>query len=78
MSDFSALSQAKQSHIQTPSKLNRLVRKYFKVVYNIETQGMDYIVKEIDQYVVDEEITDFEKLSYVEYWKKVSDLIKGL
>ena len=39
---------------------------------------MDYIVKEIDQYVVDEEITDFEKLSYVEYWKKVSDLIKGL
>ena len=76
--DFSALSQNKRSHAQTPHKLKRLAKSYSKVVRNIDINGLDEIDKEIEQYCYDDDVGHFEDdLSYEDYWKKVSSLTEG-
>lgn len=78
MDCFSALGQSKQSHVLTANKLKTLANKYSKVVDNIDAvDGADTIRREIDRYITDEDIKEFDKLSYEDYWLKVASITDG-
>ena len=80
MDSFSGLSQKKRSSFgMAAPKLKNLVTTYPKVVSNIDSaDGNDIIISEINKYVCDDEIKEFEKnMEYEEYWKQVGSLMEG-
>ena len=79
MDSFSGLSQKKRSSFDTAPKLKNLVTTYPKVISNIDSEdGNDIIISEINKYVCDDEIKEFEKnMEYEEYWKEVANLKEG-
>ena len=80
MDSFSGLSQKKRSSFSMAApKLKNLVTTYPKVVSNIDSEdGNDIIISEINKYVCDDEIKEFEKnMEYEEYWKQVGSLMEG-
>ena len=76
--NMTALSPLKQSHVATKYGLKSLANSYSKVIKNIDQEGMDKIRREIDEYIVDDDIKDMNKsMRYEDYWTAVSDMKEG-
>ena len=59
-------------------QMKYLVRKYPKVVENIEpSEGLDRIREEIESYTVDEDLLLLKHKIFEEFWKAVADLTEG-
>jgi len=77
-SNMSALSPLKQSHVATKYSLKSLANSYSKVIRNIDQEGMDKVRREIEEYIIDDDIKDIDKsLRYEDYWTAVSNLKEG-
>ena len=78
MANMSALSPGKHSHILTTRKLKSLVNTYSKVVRNIDPNGMDRVMTEIEDYSVDDDVHEMDRnMRFEDYWKKVDSLMDG-
>ena len=76
--NMAALSPLKQTHLATKYSLKSLANSYSKVIRNIDQEGMDKVRREIEEYIIDDDIKDMDKsLRYEDYWTAVSNLKEG-
>ena len=65
-----------RKNVRTRSRIMYLAKKYKRIVNNIQYNGIEQLERELDSYLVDEDISqsDVENLGYVEYWQYICGL----
>ena len=71
----SGFSPKNHSKFNTKKRIVFLAKRYKRIISNIERfDGLDSLERELDEYVSDKELIEYEDLNYSEYWAKVRQI----
>ena len=74
----SSLSPSNHSKCTTKRKILYLAKKYKRVVENIDkASGMDTLEREIEDYIIDDDLKDMKDQNYRQYWNNVKQMTEN-